>query len=463
MKAKIELTEFGDKKGLSIKELKSLIPGSKVTEKNFLKDISRWLKTNQPFLDFLGISADWDIERNSFSLIPGNIVGLAPLLSPFNRKINGYIYVKPRIKVEELYDVLKSMEWSYHPEFLETEYSILSGKTLPRWFNVVTTLESIYKALSFHMRNLDRKSIVSNYPIGKVDWHRYSVKNIPYSKYSQFNCLVSDYTFDLDIHRQFKGIVSMIIEDLSSREVPSKVKREAEKLITRLENLLKDIQETKPSLVYLQRITIPRYYRRYYQEAIDKCIEYLKQTRFSLNTNKNIFCGLPWRIKMDRLFEFWVEHWANVFAKRIGASFYSDRKGNSKIRFENLKYWRGLSDLRPDIIIEKDSKVLVIEVKYKTYLRYLKNDIHSETNDKYREYRNDLHQLLAYLSAFDKAEKIGCLLYPSDEGRIIKQYASIDYKGKKANIDIALCSVEFSSSKLLEILFELWKGFYKQS
>ena len=186
-------------------------------------------------------------------------------------------------------------------------------------------------------------------------------------------------------------------------------------------------------------------------------IEYLTESKFSLKTGD--FYGLPWVVEMDRLFEYWVEYWAYKFAKRIGARFFSDIKRNSRIRFYNLRNWKSMNQLKPDAIIEKDSKTLIIEVKYKKHLEYLQYGKYS--SDILEEHRHDIHQLLAYMSSSQSKKRMGCIVYPYISKEISNQIATlINYTNLRANVDIALCSISFQRENPLNLFEHIWSNKY---
>jgi len=453
MKVKISLVEFGNEKVFSIEQLKKWFPSDKFDKRNPLEYLRKWFYVNEKYLNFLGISYKWDDVNKNLILTPGNKIGVAPLKNPYGRKIYGSITVKPRLNWEKIYEILESIEWKYQPTFLEDEEPIFSDGVLPPWFNAIDTLEAVSKALNLYMRGIERKKILSKIPTGTIDWYEYSIKSVPYGKYNQFSSLISDYSTDLEIHRQFKGVVRIISKDILNPIVPLQIKNKARQLIANIEKKLENVEYTNPDIEKLRKAKVPNFYRTAYEKAIWKCIQYLKRSRFSLNTG--IFYGLPWTITMDKLFEYWIEHWAYIFAKKIGAKFYSDIKGNSKIRFYSPNNWKSLRELRPDIIIEKNSKTLIIEVKYKKHLTYLQyGKLSSEILE---DHRHDLHQLLSYMSSSINEKRIACLIYPKIDRSTRNQSSTlINYTNTKANVDVILCGVSFQPREILTLLENIW-------
>ncbi len=463
LKARISLIEFGDEKTISIEQIKNWFPKPRTREEgrfyeNYIrKSIKKWFHRNEKYLAFLGISYKWDDENKNLILTSSNKIGLVPLRNPYGGKIYGSIAVKPRLRWVKIYEILKVIDWKYQPIFLKDEEPIISDGILPRWFKAVDTLEAIFRAVCLPMKSMVSKQMTSKTPVGTINWHDYSSKSIPYGKYNQFPTLITDCSIDSEVHRQFKGIIKMIAHDISNSTVPVKVKCKAKQLIANIEKKLENVTTSPPDVKKIKRTKVPSFYRTAYENAIKKCIEYINQSRFSLDVGN--FYGLPWSIEMDRLFEYWIEHWAYIFAKRIGARFYSDLRKNSKIRFCNLNNWKSLSQIKPDIIIEKGSKTLIIEVKYKKHLIYLQHKKYSL--EILEEHRRDLHQLLAYMSSSVSEKRIGCLIYPKIGKDVSNQFSTlINYTNARANVDVVLCGVSFKPEELLISLENIWNEKY---
>ena len=331
MKVKISLVEFGEEKTFPIEQIKNWFPPGKFDKRYPQECIEKWLRTNSKYLEFLGVSYRWDNEKKELILTPGNKIGLAPLRKPYGGKVYGCIVVKPRLGWIKIYEILETIGWKCQPLFLKDEEPIISDGILPRWFKAIDTLEAISRALDLFMKGMSSKQVISKIPVGNVNWNTYSIKSIPYGKYDQFTTLITDYSIDLEIHRQFKSIVRMIGRDIADPKVPVKIKHKAKHLVVNIERKLENVTPSPPNVEKLKKIKIPSFYRTLYEKAIQKCIEYITQSKFSIEVGN--FYGLPWSIEMDRLFEYWIEHWAYIFAKKIGARFYSDIRKNSKIRF----------------------------------------------------------------------------------------------------------------------------------
>ncbi|MCD6166798.1 hypothetical protein J7K19_08845 [bacterium] len=453
-KIKITLTEFDDPKTFSLNQLKDWFPSGKFDRRMPWDCVKKWISTNRKYLDFLGILYSWGNDKGLI-LEASNKIGLAPIKNPYGGKVYGSITVKPRIGWIKISEILDSIEWRLKPDFLETEEPIMSEGVLPRWLKAIDTLKAIERALQCCLRGIKAIHEVKDNPVGRVNWNNYSTRNVPYGKWNRFSCTIADYSLDIDIHRQFKGIVEQIEKDLSGHYVPINVKRKALPTLQRIKKILEKVNLELPDVDKLKNSNIPPFYRSVYEDAKTRAVEYVSQSRFSIYSAE--FFGLPWAIEMDRLFESWVEFWSYKFSRQMGANFYSDIRGNSKIRFLSLGRWGGLKDLKPDIIIDKGEHTMVIDVKYKKHLLYLK--LGNFTRDILEEHRKDIHQILAYAGSSSNTDKKAVLVYPKLlKESIVEKAEVINYKNSNINLTLLKIDTSFDSSEFLEKLRSTWKN-----
>ncbi|HBT20725.1 MAG TPA: hypothetical protein DEA47_05125 [Peptococcaceae bacterium] len=237
-KVKITLTEFGDEKTIPLEEFKDWFPSGRFDKRYPDEYLRKWLKINNTYLDKLNITYRWDEEKKSLSLIPGNKIGLVPLKNPYGRNVYGSIEVKPRLGWINLYEIFDLIDWKYQPTFLKNEEPILSNGVFPKWIKAIDTLEAINQALNLYMKGMNNKQVIINEPKGIINWYDYSIKSLPYGKYNEFYSFITDYSIDLEVHRQFKGIVSLIHGDIFHSKVPLKIKNKAKELVTKAEKKL---------------------------------------------------------------------------------------------------------------------------------------------------------------------------------------------------------------------------------
>jgi 5-methylcytosine-specific restriction endonuclease McrBC regulatory subunit McrC len=416
--------------------------------------INKWISTNEEYLNFLGIKYSRDFDKGLI-LEATNKIGLAPVRNPYGRGVYGSIIVKPRIGWIKISEILDSIEWRYKPVFLTAEEPIMSEGVLPRWFKAIETLKAIERVFRCHFRGMEEIHEIRDNPVGRVNWNKYAATDVPFGKWNRFDCTITNYSLDLDIHRQFKGIVEQIERDLLGRSVPPNIVKKASISIQRIKKVLLNIKSETPDISKLKNSKIPSFYRSIYEDAKTRAIEYVSQSRFSIYSAE--YFGLPWSIEMNRLFEFWVEFWSYKFSKQIGANFYSDIKGSSKIRFLPLGGWRGLRDLKPDIIIDNNETTMIIDVKYKKHLLYLKHG--NFMGDIQEEHRRDVHQILAYVGSSSDPQKKAVLLYPQLLNEPIVEKAEIvNYRNSKINLTLFKIDTSFHSNELLDRLRIIWQN-----
>lgn len=452
---KITLTEFDEPKTFPINQVKDWFPSGKFDKRAPWDCVKKWINTNQKYFDFLGIMYYWDNDKG-LTLGSSNKIGLAPIKNPYGGKVYGSITVKPRIGWIQISEILDSIEWKIKPYFLETEEPIMCDGVLPRWVKAVDTLKAIEKALQCHLRGMKEVHEIKDNPVGKVNWNYYAMQNIPSGKWNKFSCTITNYSIDLDIHRQFKGIIEKIEKDLLGYHTPIETKRKTLPILHRIKKFLENIELEPVTVDKLKHSNVPSFYRSAYEDAKARAIEYVSQSKFSIYSGE--FFGLPWTIEMDRLFEYWIEYWTYKFSKQVGANFYSDIRGNSKIRFLPLGTWRGLKNLKPDIIVEKDGYTMVIDVKYKKHLLYLK--FGNFTKDMLEEHRKDIHQVLAYAGSSSNSDKIAVLIYPKLlRESIVERAEIINYSNSNINLKLIKIDTSFDSNELLNKLRSIWRDY----
>lgn len=449
---KIILSEFGNQKLISLNEIKNWFPSNKFDKRNSWEFVKKWIKINEDYLDFLDIIYRWDNDKG-LTLEPSNKIGLIPLRNPYGGHVYGSIVVKPKIGWIKISEILDSIDWKLKPTFLNNEEPLMSQGVLPRWIKAFDTLKAIEKSLQMNFRGIKYIEEVKTQPAGKINWFQYSMENIPKGKWNKFNSEYVSHSMDIDVHRQFKGVIEQIKKDLLKPFVPYSIRQKTFPTLKLLDGILEIVKLEIPNINKIKKLKIPSFYRHSYDEAILKVLEYLSQTKFSIDSSE--YSGLPWSIEMDKLFEYWIEFWCHRFSRFKGANFYSDIKGSSKIKFLPIGDWNGLQNLKPDIIIEKGDLSLIIDAKYKKHLMYI--HLNKIKNHVIEDHRRDIHQILAYTSSSHKKNKRAILIYPQILKNSIKEEAKmINYGNSDLNINLIKIDTTFDSNKLLNKLDLIW-------
>jgi 5-methylcytosine-specific restriction endonuclease McrBC regulatory subunit McrC len=124
--------------------------------------------------------------------------------------------------------------------------------------------------------------------------------------------------------------------------------------------------------------------------------------------------GLAWHLPLDSLWESYVESVIRKEAKLTGGEVKVGRRGETVFPL----HWsdpthRTLGHLVPDIVVQRNRSVEIVDAKYKAHLSELDEAGWYRFGDEQREgHRADLHQVLAYASLYEADEIVATLVYP---------------------------------------------------
>jgi hypothetical protein len=124
--------------------------------------------------------------------------------------------------------------------------------------------------------------------------------------------------------------------------------------------------------------------------------------------------GLAWQLRLDELWERYVEATVRREVAKEGGQVLVGRLGQTTIPF----HWadpgmRSLGHLIPDVIVKRGRSIRILDAKYKAHLADLDEAGWRVASEELREaHRADLHQVLAYASFLDADDITACLIYP---------------------------------------------------
>ena len=112
--------------------------------------------------------------------------------------------------------------------------------------------------------------------------------------------------------------------------------------------------------------------------------------------------GLAWSMRLEELWEHYVEGVVRTEVASIGGTVRVGRKGETVFPLD----WtdashRSMGHLVPDIVVFRADAVHIVDAKYKAHLAEL-DDVgwHRFTADAREAHRADIHQILAYASLY---------------------------------------------------------------
>jgi hypothetical protein len=175
--------------------------------------------------------------------------------------------------------------------------------------------------------------------------------------------------------------------------------------------------------------------------------------------------GLPWKMNMEELFESYVESVIEKIVQQTGGTLKSGRNRETIIPISwDPPFLGSQSSLVPDLVVEKEDVVHIIDAKYKDHWEDLNTENWYNIGDTIRErHRNDLLQILAYASLPENKEIRCSLMYPCKK----KTWESLIERDRHVHtaeisrgnrhIQLNLTAVPFSmENKEIEILQELF-------
>ena len=172
--------------------------------------------------------------------------------------------------------------------------------------------------------------------------------------------------------------------------------------------------------------------------------------------------GLPWIMPMEVFFEAWLETIVNYLIRKTGGQIKTGRKRETITPISwDPPYLGSQKFLLPDVIVERENDVIILDAKYKEHWEELNFNSWSNIEEQIREkHREDLFQILAYSTAIDKNKITSCLIYPCKEStwdsmlsrKRMCHKASIYAGHRKINLLLAAVPMKADISSAIDVL-----------
>lgn len=391
-------------------------------------------------------------------------IGAIPLLSPVTHNNEYSLIVKPRFGWKGIGPILSTTGWKILPDILNLPQLKISERRIPPWVLSSVVLGRLDKLIQQLDRRFEMDESHHSKPKGTVNWIDYAQKQITRGQFLNFRCRYPD----LQENRELKSVVHYA---LKRQRQSLQTQRDAGvyvlQLIDYCNNLIQKVAGCSPKRPNtLQVKTLQSSLLQ--SEAIQKGLEAVVWT----TENKGLaglgdLSGLPWMMSMEELFESYVESVFEKLVQQIGGKIKSGRERETvvPIRWEP-SFLGSQSSLVPDLVIERENEVYIIDAKYKDHWEDLNMDSWYNISDKIRErHRNDLLQILAYASLPESKEVTCCLMYPCKQ----KTWDSLIQRGRHIHsaeinrgdrrIQLHLSAIPFSlKNRELSELQKLFRG-----
>jgi len=411
----------------------------------------RIVAANEGLLRDLGVSATPMRRGGEPGLLVRSSmkVGAVPLLSPVTGRPDFGLVVEPRFTWTSAGDMLAGTGFRIIPELLPLPELPQSERRVPPWVLSSVVLTRLRALLDSLQRRFIVTSADLRAPRGQVDWHRYASTRFAVGRPLDVPCTYPDLRDDERLLSAMHWVVRRHRDALRGQTSAGLVVR---RLLEMCEFLLARLSGTTPRMpdsgarkTWFGRTISARVFREGVQ-AIDWTVEERGLAGLS------DLAGLAWRMDMEVFFEAWVEAIAESVARRAGATLRAGRLQQTRVPVDWDPPAAGSQrSLLPDLVLEREDLVLVIDAKYKRHGEEIERVGWANASEELREqHRNDLLQALAYSTLFEAKRVVACLAYPAapsawlglvERGRVASR--AVVRSGAR-NVELALLAVPLS-------------------
>ncbi len=344
-------------------------------------------------------------------------IGAIPLLSPITHKNEYSLIIKPRFGWQGVGPILSTTGWKILPDILNLPQLKISERRVPPWVLSSVILGRLDKLIRQLDRRFEMDEVYRSKPKGTVSWVDYAQKQVSKGRFLNFKCRYPE----LQENRELKSVVHFALKkQRQSLETQRDAGVYVLQLIDYCNQLIQKVSDCapkQPNILQLQNLGSSLMQAK----AIERGLEAVVWT----SENKGLaglgdLSGLPWMMSMEELFESYVESVFERIVQQQGGTLKSGRKRQTVAPISwDPPFLGSQSSLVPDLIIEKEDHVYIIDAKYKDHWEDLNMDSWYNISDKIRErHRNDLLQILAYASLPEKKEVSCCLMYPCKQKNV---------------------------------------------
>jgi len=346
------------------------------------------------------------------SLIPGGSAGAVPLRSAQTGHVSAGLLVEPRFGWAGVGRVLMQTGWAAQPEFLDCPLVPGSGREVPPWILAGPVLARLSDLLRSLRRGYRVAEEVLRRPRGQVVWHRYISESIGRGKWDQVPCRFPDLASDPKLRRMIRWGVERVRRELLVVSGGDAIARTLVAIADAVLVNLSDVIALVPARDELRRLadtgTVLDVFMKNGLEALGWIVD-----ERGLGGGREM-AGLAWALRLDELWERYVEGIVRSEVAMSGGSVRVGRKGETVFPLE----WtdpshRSMGHLVPDIVVTNRNAIQIVDAKYKAHMAELDEQGWQRfTADSREAHRADIHQILAYASLYSADEVRATLVYP---------------------------------------------------
>jgi hypothetical protein len=382
-------------------------------------------RLNEAALQALGVSLRFESTFRGpvVQAHPGDLAGAIPLRSGASGQVVGGFVVAPRFGWTGIGSVLSHAGWRAAPQILEMPLVPGSGREVPPWVlagPVVARLEALLASLT---RGFDFAEESRTSPRGTILWPRYLRESLPSGRWHQVPCRFPDLSTDPVLKGAIRWTLQRILEELvrvgGTDLVATRLRGDAQRLLDSLQGVV----PLYPRQEVLHRVISRDPTLELALRSGLQAIGWVRDER-GLGGGRQTD-GLAWALPLDRL---WEQHVAGHVQARVrteGGTLFTGDRGQTTVPLRwSSSVHRSLSSLVPDIVVQRQRSVWIVDAKYKAHMAELDDAGWRRMGEEMKErHRADIHQVMAYASLFDKREVTATLAYPlrPDTWRSLRQ------------------------------------------
>lgn len=452
-----------DQGGRVVLEDKDLLINLGINAKDGGISFQDFLALNKVYREILGVAFDVVCQSGNFYLrvTSSNKVGAIPLISLKTCDSVGGLYVEPHVGWEGLGNICSLMGWMLSPQLVIPERRVPGGnESVPSWLLAGPIIKNFYLALKRPTKGYIIQKDELSFFRGNVNYEKFITNNLSTGKWFSFPCEYDDLSFNCPHHQYILGIVYTLLKSLERSSMSDPLSYELLEMSYRIIKNLRGITPKIPRLIDIENLAFRGSWRRYKTGFEYACWLLTKKGLGGPDDGE----GLAWTIRSDELYELWVGFVLKRWWDMIGGEMRSSVAHSSLLPIDwNIPYEKTMGYLLPDYIAEKEDEVWIFDAKYKNLLIDLLFYKWWELDDYVREsHRGDIHQLLAYTSAFHKKKIVGVLVYPIDYKNCDREllcYTRIGrFRGESRTVWLVLLPLPMESKKgegLLNLVDEI--------
>lgn len=372
-----------------------------------------FIRLNEKVLARLDVSAEASPSDSGvrLTLVPGSRSGAIPLRSAQTGHVSAGFLVEPRFGWSGVGRVLSETGWQTQPDFIEAPLVPGSGREVPPWVLAGPVLARLADLLRALRRGYRVEQEVLRHPRGQIIWTDYVRESLVRGKWDRMPCRFPDLSSDPKLRRMIRWGVEKVRRALVAASGVDAIARTLVAVADEVLNQLRDVLPQMPARHELARLAGSRLVDVTLRNGLE-ALGWVVDER-GLGGGREMD-GLAWSMRLDELWEQYVEATVRREAAATGATVRVGRKRETVFPLE----WtdpthRSMGQLIPDIVVFRGGAIQIVDAKYKAHLAELdEHGWHRFTSDVREAHRADVHQVLAYASLYAADEVKATLVYP---------------------------------------------------